>query len=149
MPDPQTTAPSAENYRATVSVPATAEQARTALFDEMHVWWTTRAERMVQGVTVRFHNSHATFAFDADSPLIWHCTNAHMIINDYDPTEWTGTQLIWTITETSTGCDITLEHVGLNASLACRDVCTRGWQSFFETSLKAHLCGGTPAPETT
>ncbi|KPA23084.1 hypothetical protein shim_13780 [Shimia sp. SK013] len=136
------------NYCATISVPTDVATARAAIFDDMHIWWTNRAERTPSGVTVRFNNSHASFAFDAENPLTWLCTDAHMIINDYDPAEWIGTRLRWGITQTQTGCDITLEHVGLNANLACLDVCTRGWESFFEASLKAHLSGGTPAPET-
>ncbi len=136
------------NYRATISVPSAPTAARAAIFDDIHLWWTRRAERTPNGVTVRFNNSHASFAFDAQDALIWHCTDAHMIINDYDPTEWTGTQLHWHITPTKSGCDITLVHQGLNASLACLDVCSRGWQHFFEHSLRNHLSGGTPAPET-
>ncbi|WP_422064037.1 hypothetical protein [Shimia sp.] len=142
-------APPLQNYRASISVPMDAAHARTAIFDEMHLWWTLRAERTPDGVTARFNNSHVTFVFDTNQPLIWRCTDAHMIIEDVaDTTEWTGTCLHWTITPTSDGCDITLEHKGLNASLDCLDVCTRGWQHFFENSLLAHLSGQTPAPET-
>ncbi|MGR3714852.1 MAG: hypothetical protein ACU0A6_17220 [Shimia sp.] len=137
-----------QNYRAMISVPTDIATARAAIFNDMHLWWTRRAERTPSGVIVRFNNSHASFTFDPENALRWLCTDAHMIINDYDPAEWIGTQLQWDITPTDAGCDITLEHEGLNAHLACLDVCTRGWQSFFETSLKAHLSGGTPTPET-
>ncbi len=145
----QMSAPKRQNYRATISAPVSPDSARAAIFDEMHLWWTDRTERAPSGVTVRFNRSHASFAFDPQNPLIWRCTDANMIIeNVADSTEWTGTRLLWEISPTDTGCTVTLEHEGLNDTLACLDVCTRGWQHFFETSLLAHLTGGTPAPQT-
>ncbi|GAA6208404.1 hypothetical protein NBRC116601_16970 [Cognatishimia sp. WU-CL00825] len=137
------------DYHASISVPADAQAARAALFDQMPLWWSDRVEPAGNGFTIRFNNSHVTFAFDAKDPLVWHCTQAHMIIEDVaDAGEWQNTRLIWQIQETPKGCDITLIHKGLNETLACLDVCTRGWQHFFETSLKAHLSGQEPAPQT-
>ncbi|MGH1466200.1 MAG: SRPBCC family protein [Cognatishimia sp.] len=137
------------DYEATISVPVDAKSARVAILEQMPRWWSDRVEATDKGFTIRFNNSHVTFAFDATDPLIWHCTQAHMIIDDVQDTgEWQNTQLIWQIQETAKGCDITLTHKGLNETLACLDVCTRGWQHFFETSLKAHLSGQEPAPQT-
>ena len=142
-------APQKENYRAEISAPVSPDTARTAIFDQMHLWWTDRTERTPTGVTVRFNRSHASFVFDAQNLLIWRCTDANMIIEGvHDSTEWTGTRLIWEITPSDAGCTVTLEHDGLNEALECLDVCSRGWQHFFEASLLAHLTGATPSPQT-
>ncbi len=142
----------AGDYSATIVVDAKPEDAKAAILDQMDLWWSTRVERRDGGATIRFNSSHVTYDFaEGDSPLHlnWTCTDARMIIDGVDDeTEWTGTRLLWRIAPLGSGSRITLIHEGLNTDLACLDVCTRGWGLFFETSLKAHLTGGTPTPET-
>lgn len=139
------------DYMAVITVPATPAQAQRAIFDEMDAWWTSRVESTDDGVTVRFNNSHASFAFeggDANDGFRWLCTDANMIIEGIeDSTEWQGTRLIWHIRPDPSGARVMLTHKGLNTDLACHDVCSRGWQHFFENSLKAHLSGQSPSPE--
>lgn len=143
------TASEPQSYKATIATLADADTAQKAILYEMPLWWSDRVEKTDTGFTIRFNNSHVTCAFDPENPLHWDVTDAKMIIEDVaDDTEWTGTSLIWTITPTDQGTDITLHHKGLNETLDCLDVCTRGWQLYFETSLKAHLSGGTPTPQT-
>lgn len=140
------------DYSATIHVPVSPKAAGHAIRKEMHIWWSTRVELGGDGATVRFNNSHATFAFDPEDTATtfeWPCTDANMIIEGVnDTTEWTGTSLIWDISENGTGSDITMTHKGLNQSLACIDVCTRGWEHFFEGSLRKHLSGDAATPET-
>jgi len=141
------------DYTARISTTASPERAAQAVTDDLEQWWSTRIERRSDGFTTRFNNSHATFHFEPGSdPLsfAWTCTDAHMIIEDVeDAAEWVGTQLLWQITPTETGSDIQLTHKGLGPTLPCFDVCQRGWQHFFETSLRDHLNSNTGAPNTT
>jgi len=140
------------DYSATIKVPAHQEDARRAIFDEMDKWWSQRVDRDETGAKVHFNRSHVRFDFvkgDMDGGFEWLCTDANMIIDSVaDATEWDGTKLIWHIRPDPEGSAITLTHQGLNQNLECLDVCTRGWQHYFENSLKAHLSGGTPTPET-
>lgn len=139
------------DYSATITVPADPATAKRAIRDEMHIWWTKRVDLDGSVATVRFNNSHATFdrGTSDGADMRWPCLDANMIIEDVpDAAEWTGTELHWTVTGKGDGSEITLTHVGLNEHLECLDVCTRGWQHFFETSLKAHLSGDAPTPET-
>lgn len=139
------------SYSATINVPAPVTAAWRAIRDEMHLWWSLQVEPSETGATIRFGNSHVSFDIGAERDGIeqWLCTDANMIIEDVaDTAEWQGTSLIWRVVPEGSGSRITLTHQGLNQSLECLDVCTRGWQHFFEGSLKAHLSGGMPSPET-
>lgn len=140
------------DYSATIHVPADPQVTSHAIRKEMHIWWSTRVELGQNSATIRFNNSHVTFAFNPDDQAMsfeWPCTDANMVIDGVaDTTEWTGTSLIWAIVPAGSGSDITLTHKGLNHTLACLDVCTRGWQHFFEGSLRKHLSGDAPTPET-
>ena len=140
------------HYCATINVPLPPEEAARRIPDDLEQWWSTRVDRHPTGFTVRFNNSHATFGIDPGATtqrFVWTCTDAHMIIEGVtDATEWTGTRLIWRIAPAQVGSTVTLRHKGLTPQIACYDVCTRGWQHFFEGSLRNHLSGAPATPET-
>ena len=139
------------NYSASILAPVPPEQVARAIDRDLTLWWSTRVDRHPDGFTIRFNNSHVRFAYAPDrtsTRFVWHCTDAHMIINDYDPAEWQGTSLIWELAATDTGCRITLTHDGLTPALHCNDICVAGWNKYFEVSLRDHLNGATPCPET-
>lgn len=141
----------AGDYFATIRVPAAPEAARRAIFDEMGTWWSSGVERSDTGVRVHFGPSHVDFDFRGGArpgEYDWLCTEAHMLIEGVqDAGEWQGSHLLWHIAPEGSGSRITLTHKGLNPQMACADVCTRGWQKYFEHSLREHLSGGIPTPE--
>ncbi len=140
------------DYTAEIEVPVSAGTAAAAIWDDLEIWWSLRVDRAKDAFTVRFHNSHASFTREpggSDTDFNWICTDANMIIEGvHDSAEWVGTRLIWQITDTSDGSRVRFTHEGLNETLECIDACTGGWQKYFEHSLKEHLSGGTPTPET-
>ncbi len=140
------------DYTATIETTASTVKAVQAIVDEMHIWWSQRVDKTDQQATIQFGNSHVTFAFDrpaSGDQFSWTCTDAHMIIEDVgDYGEWRGTKLLWGVTPAATGCRVSLTHQGLSPALECHRVCVAGWGRYFEGSLKAHLDGGTPTPET-
>lgn len=139
------------DYSASIEVTAPAAEAARAIQHDMNVWWSLRVEQSEAHATIRFRNSHVTFAFDhggTDTRFSWTCTDAHMVIENIDDHgEWKDTKLLWSIAPTATGSRVTLTHQGLNAGLECHGVCVAGWQRYFEGSLKKHLNGEMPTPE--
>lgn len=140
------------DYTATITVSALPDRAARMIVDDLETWWSTRVDRSAEGFTVRFNRSYATFHFDpggTPTDFAWTCTDAHMIIDGLDELdEWAGTRLVWRAKPTPGGSAITLTHEGLAPRLACFDVCKRGWQHFFERSLRNHLNGTAAQPET-
>lgn len=137
------------SYHADIQVPANATAARHALFHELTKWWSLRVDPLSNGFRIHFGGSHVRFDYAGEDQMIWRVVESNMLIDDVpDADEWLGTHLEWQIADHPGGCKITLTHHGLSPQLACYDVCSRGWQHYFETSLRAHLSGGTPAPET-
>ena len=140
------------DYSATLTTSATPDRAARQITDDLELWWSTRIDRNANGFTVRFNNSHATFAFEPGGSaerFAWTCTDAHMIMEGVDDLEeWKGTRLLWQIAPAPDGASITLTHEGLGPQIACFDICRRGWQHFFEVSLRDHLNGAPAQPET-
>ncbi len=140
------------DYAATIQSPQPLHATASSIRDGIEKWWSVRVDRKEDGFTIHFNNSHVTFAYEPghrDDEFVWACTDANMIIeNVKDRAEWRGTRLIWTLKDSVSGSEVTLHHEGLNSEIECFDVCVRGWQHYFEGSLKAFLNGETPTPET-
>ncbi len=61
--------------------------------------------------------------------------------------DWVGTQPTFTITPLGDGAsELTFEHLGLNAELECKDMCSRSWDHFVRISLRELAEGGPGAP---
>ena len=140
------------DYSATITTTASPQDAAHRIVRDLEKWWSTRIDRRADGFTIHFNASHVDFTFEPDNTgerFVWTCTDANMIIEGVDDaSEWTGTRLIWTVAPAPKGSTVTLTHEGLTPQIACFDVCRRGWEHFFETSLRNHLNGATAQPET-
>ncbi len=140
------------DYQATITTSASPSVAAQAIGRDLDIWWSTRVERHDDGFTVHFNNSYARFRQDpgdTDLSFCWACTDANMIMDSVkDAGEWIGTRLIWSVLPTQSGSAVTLVHLGLSPQIACFEICRRGWQHFFETSLCNHLNGQPAQPET-
>jgi len=140
------------DYSATIETVANVANAAKAIRYDMRKWWSLRVEQTDTQATIRFYNSHVTFAFDqggTDDRFSWTCTDANMIIEDVsDYGEWKGSKLLWEIEPTASGSRVTLTHQGLNPDMECHRVCVAGWGRYFENSLKNHLNGAPASPET-
>lgn len=141
------------DYCATITSSVPPSEAARRIVQDLEQWWSTRVERSADGFTIRFNKSHASFTFDrggSGQHFAWTCTDAHMVMDGVeDASEWAGTQLIWSVDAAPQGSTVTLTHKGLTPALPCFDICTRGWEHFFEVSLRDHLNGGTTAPNRT
>lgn len=140
------------DYSATITTSASPRAAAQAIARDLELWWSTRIDRDPDGFTVRFNNSHARFERDSDNTDLtfgWTCVEANMIMEGVpDASEWAGTRLLWTVAAAKSGSTVTLTHQGLTPEIACFEICQRGWQHFFETSLCNHLNGRPAQPET-
>jgi hypothetical protein len=63
-----------------------------------------------------------------------------------DKTEWTGTRVIFDIARKGDRTELRLTHQGLVPSYECYDICTDGWSTYFNGSLRALIETGTGNP---
>lgn len=78
--------------------------------------------------------------------IVWHVVDADLtFIDDHD--EWTDTDVVFDITETSEGTTLRLTHVGLTAEESeCFEACSRGWTFYITRSLPQLITHGTGQP---
>ena len=138
-------------------VSADANAAFKAVTADVEQWWTRPDKALEQiGDKAKFGfpplKSYWTFELtQVEKPKFveWTCIDA-LHIHEGQPkeiqTEWLGTKVLWTISPNANGCEVELEHLGLQPDLLCYDICQAGWDMFFLGSLKAYLNTGQGSP---
>lgn len=143
-----------ENYKSTITLQASTSKIFTALTQKIHNWWTEMFEGAAnkEGVefTVRFgDNVYKTMQIAELVPnakVVWYVKSSLIDIPELEnKKEWEGTTIIWKITGNDETADLHLEHIGLNETVECYDICTNGWQQF-TNSLKLYVETGTGNP---
>lgn len=145
-----------QNYKKSISVNATKEDAFKALTGDIDKWWTSEAgnfEKVGDVAKFGFSGRNGYWCFKAtklDSDQIeWECVEAlhiHEVMPKEIEREWLGTRTLWSIDEKDGQTRIQLEHQGLTPNLHCYEICEAGWDMFFVDSLKAYLDTGVGKP---
>ena len=137
------------DYNATITVPATPQEAYSAIAEGMSGWWTSMSAPFLEpGDRARTDfGGESYWVFEAvtlDGPGLveLRCCEANHIhegLPDRVREEWLGTVLVFEIREAAAGTSITLTHKGLHDGLVCYEVCEAGWNHFFLKRLAEYL----------
>ena len=63
-----------------------------------------------------------------------------------DKTEWTGTKIVFEITEHEGKTELTFTHIGLVPQYECYGACSEGWTNYIYNSLQALITKGKGQP---
>jgi hypothetical protein len=63
-----------------------------------------------------------------------------------DKTEWTGTDIVFEISGKGDKTEIRFTHIGLVPEYECYDVCSDGWGTYINGSLRALIATGKGRP---
>ena len=151
------TAMTNQDYRRTISVDATPEEAYLALTTGFENWWTSCSgnfEHVGDRVRFVFPPNVSYWTFEAktlkqNETVELECVEAYHKIVDKpraSETEWLGSMAQWRIEPRGARTDIHFIHHGLSPDLDCYDVCEAGWNLFFADSLRAYLDTGAGKP---
>ncbi len=149
-----------DNYKRTITVAASPEDAYVALTTGYANWWTPcdrGFDKVGDRIKFTFPPNISYWTFEAKilEPhriVELRCIEAyHKIPNkpDASETEWLGSTVRWKIKSHPEKTDIHFKHYGLTPELDCYDVCESGWDVFFVDSLKSYLDTGVGKPYQT
>ena len=77
--------------------------------------------------------------------IVWLVTDSHLSFTKKSD-EWTGTQIVFTITSEGNQTKLHFEHVGLTPAVECFDACTGGWSHYLKQSLVPLITTGKGQP---
>jgi hypothetical protein len=77
--------------------------------------------------------------------LVWRVLENHFNFTK-DPTEWVGTQVIFTLTEQDGATRLDFEHRGLVSAYECFEICRDAWTGYLTGSLRELILTGKGQP---
>ncbi len=92
------------------------------------------------------YSLHRTVELVPGQKVVWHVTDGTLNFVK-DRTEWTGTDLIFDISEKDGKTEVRFTHRGLVPSVECYDTCSDVWGGLIKGSLRQLIETGTGNPD--
>jgi len=127
------------------------DQSAKEVFDavtNVRGWWSETVEGGTHDLNDEFIYRYADLHYSKqkltevipDKKVVWLVTDSNLTFVD-NKTEWTGTQVVFEITEKAGKTQLSFTHVGLSPQVECYKACSGGW-GFYLQSLCALITTG-------
>ncbi len=140
------------DYTTSFSVDQTPEEAFDAI-NNVRGWWSGEIEGASDKVgsefTYRFKDMHVSkqrvTSFVPGKQVVWHVEEGYLsFVND--KTEWTGTDIVFDISEQDGKTQVHFTHKGLQPQVECYDKCSDAWGSLVRGNLRQLIITGQVQP---
>lgn len=137
-----------QDFTTTWVVEQTPKQVFKAIINPQH-WWPGEIHGSAGNLNEEFTYRYKDFHFSRqkvvdmipDQKVVWLVTES--IINYVeDKKEWTGTQIIFEITEEDNKTHLRFTHQGLDPQIECYDSCSNSWTQIIQQSLLSLIATG-------
>jgi len=151
-PIQQETIMTEESFSTAFEVDATPEAAFAAITD-VRGWWSEdivgRTDAVGAEFDYRYKDVHrARIRVTELVPgrrVAWLILENHFSFTE-DATEWTGTRVVFDIGPKGARTEVRMTHEGLVPAYECYDICTDGWGTYVNGSLRALIATGRGRP---
>jgi hypothetical protein len=137
-----------QNFTCTVTV----EQSPSVVFDavnNVHGWWTGEIEgdtiALGDEFTYRYPGHHYSkqrvTEIAPGEKVVWLVVDSRLEGFE-NPSEWTGTEVIFEISSNDDRTEVRFSHLGLVSESECFDSCSSAWGFFVNASLKRLITDG-------
>ncbi|KOX18808.1 ATPase [Saccharothrix sp. NRRL B-16348] len=141
-----------QDFSTTISTDRTPQEAFAAVVDPRG-WWSEHIDGATAEVgdqfTYYYMNDHrCTVELTEVVPgrrVVWRVLDNFFSFTA-DRTEWTGTDIVFDISETPEGSRLRFTHVGLVPEYECFDLCTKSWGFYVAVSLRELITTGKGRP---
>jgi uncharacterized protein YndB with AHSA1/START domain len=123
------------NFRATFSVDQSPEEVFNAI-NNVRGWWSGEVEgdtdKPGAEFTYRYQDVHRSkqkiTEFIAGKKVVWHVLDSQLSFVKHK-SEWTGTDLVFEISEKEDTTEVRFTHVGLVPEYECYGSCSNAWSA--------------------
>jgi hypothetical protein len=136
-----------KDFSTTILVDQTPEEAFNAI-KNVQGWWTGEpgvegsTDKLGDEFTYRYKDIHYSkqklTELIPGKKIVWLVTGSKLNFTK-DKTEWTGTRIIFDISEKNNKTQIQFTHVGLVPSIECYSDCSNAWSSYINSSLRSFI----------
>ncbi|MEO6606020.1 MAG: SRPBCC domain-containing protein [Aeromicrobium sp.] len=121
---------------------------------DVGAWWTGEIDGNADELDAEFtyrhppqHYSRQRVAtLEPGVGVTWQVTDSHLAFVS-EPSEWTGSEIVFDIVPTDDGTELRFTHVGLLPDVECYGACSTGWQHYISGSLHSLITTGAGLPD--
>lgn len=144
---------STDHLQVAFRTPVTAEKVFGCI-NAVEQWWTENLEGKSGAAGDRFsvqfgdvHFSvHEVVKIEPYREIVWLITDSKLSWLQQED-EWTGTRIIFNISEDENGTLVTFTHEGLTPAVECFKGCQGAWQQYVGDSLRLLIANGKGNPD--
>ena len=139
---------SAKDFTTSIVVSNTAAEVYTAI-NNVKDWWHGKIDGTADQLNDEFDYRFETFHYSRqrvvelvpNKRIVWLVTDSNLS-HDNGKHEWTGTRIVFDITEANGKTELRFTHEGLVPSFECYGDCSNGWSMLIQKSLHNLLTEG-------
>lgn len=128
------------NYTTSISVERSAKEVFTAI-NNVRGWWQGEiegeSEKLNDEFDYRMREHHFSrqklIEFIPNEKVVWLVIDSKL--NFPDKTEWTGTKIVFEISELDNKIHVRFTHIGLVPAFECYGACSNAWEQLIQESL--------------
>ncbi|MBS1771411.1 MAG: SRPBCC domain-containing protein [Bacteroidetes bacterium] len=137
-----------KNFTTSITVDATAQEVYNAI-NNVGGWWhgevignTTKVNDEFSYWFQHFHFSKQRVTeLVPNKKIVWLVTESNLSFTK-KPSEWTGTKIVFELTETDDKTQVSFTHEGLVPAFECYGDCSNGWSMLIQQSLYGLITKG-------
>jgi hypothetical protein len=137
-----------QDFTTTIVVDQTPERVFSAISNPQ-AWWsgkiTGNTDKLNDEFTYRYKDLHMSKQRIAEMipnrKVAWHVTESQINYAE-DKREWTGTKMIFEISELDNGTQIRFTHLGLVPEIECFESCSNSWSQLIRQGLFSLITTG-------
>ena len=138
------------------SISFTVDQSPKQIFEavtNVRGWWSQQIDGSTQKLNDQFDYHYLDvhrckiklIEVVPDKKIVWDVLENYFKFTK-DHAEWTGTKVIFDITEKNGQTQLNFTHQGLNPDYECYEICSNAWTTYIQKSLRSLIETGTGFP---
>lgn len=136
------------NFTTSITVDKSAAEVFEAI-NNVHAWWHGEIDGNANKIDDEFHYRFADVHYSKqkvveiipNKKIVWLVTDSNIAFTK-SKNEWTGTKIVFDISESDNKTQILFTHEGLVPSFECYGDCSNGWSMLIHESLNSLLNTG-------
>ena len=140
-------------FTTTISVDQTPEEAFAAI-NNVRGWWSGEIEGETSKLGAEFmyryedvHRSQQKITeFIPGKKVVWQVLDSQLSFVK-DQSEWTGTEIVFEISEKDGKTEVRFTHIGLVSKYECYDSCSNAWGMLVNSNLRNLITTGERQPD--